>query len=160
MDRSHWIQAFRTHLRSSGRKDIEGLLDFVALAHILKNKWDQRSDLGDSPTLQWKRDEIDLERLELMVFIQDSYFSEEASSKIALSNRILWDQLCQALQKIQHNKKLQNVEIDLDDTCRLIWQARSDYKVWKGGVDKAYNSYLASKPTLPTLTAVLFRKQP
>ncbi|TRY61177.1 hypothetical protein TCAL_09164 [Tigriopus californicus] len=148
MESSHWIQAFRTHLKSNGREDIEPLLYFVAQANIL-NK------LEPGPTSQWKQQQINEERLNLVISIGNAYFSEDSSHKIALSNRILWNKLSEALQAIQNNNENRNIESDLEDACQLIRQAKGDYKVWKGGVDKAYNAYLASKPSLPTLTAVL-----
>ena len=42
-------------------------------------------------------------------------------------------------------------------TCGLVWEARSDYLVWKVGLDKAYTAFIADKPELPSslLSAVL-----
>eukprot|EP00095_Tigriopus_kingsejongensis_P003058 snap_masked-scaffold101_size371023-processed-gene-1.3 protein:Tk03058 transcript:snap_masked-scaffold101_size371023-processed-gene-1.3-mRNA-1 annotation:"hypothetical protein COCSUDRAFT_43923" len=149
VERSHWIQAFRSHLKTIGRKDVEPLLDFVSLANILKQKTEDRHKVSPCQALQWKRDEIDLERYELLNFIGHSYFSEDTPTKIVLSNRILRDELWSAFQNLESAQG----KSDLDGTFQLVWQARCDYKVWKGGLDKAYNAYLASKPTLPTLTA-------
>ena len=42
-------------------------------------------------------------------------------------------------------------------TSTFVWEARSDYLVWKVGIDKAYTAFIAEKPQLPSsiLTAVL-----
>ena len=43
---------------------------------------------------------------------------------------------------------------ELSDVYELVWQARCDHRVWKGGVNEAYLNFIATKPA-PSISAVL-----
>ena len=82
--------------------------------------------------------------------IGDSFFSENSVTPIPLTNQVLRDDLCVALSKIDDESD----EKMLSHAFDLAWQARCDYKVWKGGLDAAYNKFISLNPAAP-LTAVL-----
>ena len=61
------------------------------------------------------------------------------------------EELCDALAKVDVD--------DCDDKTLttafdLAWQARCDYKVWKGGLDSAYNKFISTNPS-PSFSSVL-----
>jgi hypothetical protein len=43
----------------------------------------------------------------------------------------------------------------IDEAVSLIRMARNDFKVWKGGLDAAYNKFMAVKPSQSPFAAVL-----
>ena len=43
----------------------------------------------------------------------------------------------------------------LDRAFGLVWQARCDFKVWKNGLDRAYNAFLATKPSPPSMISAV-----
>ena len=78
-----------------------------------------------------------------------TYFDENCLKPVHLSNKVLREQLCEILSKM-----------DLDDECFVrdlpvcVRAVSRDYKVWKGGLELAYQDYIASKPApLPLFTA-------
>ena len=78
-----------------------------------------------------------------------TYLDENCLKPVNLSNKVLREQLCEILSKK-----------DLDDECVIrdlpscVRAASRDYKVWKGGLELAYQDYIASKPApLPLVTA-------
>lgn len=150
IDRSLWAKAFREHLRKLDQKGNETLLDFVIVANVLRTK---ASDIKFSRSMKWRVEEINRERRELLQLVGNSFFSENSETPIALGNRALREDLCEALAGISD----ESAERELDHAFELIWQARCDFKVWKNGLDRAYILYLGSKPSLPpsALSAVL-----
>ena len=58
----------------------------------------------------------------------------------------------------EYCKKLEQIDSisddDLSDVYELVWQARCDHRVWKGGVNEAYLNFIATKPA-PSISAVL-----
>jgi hypothetical protein len=43
----------------------------------------------------------------------------------------------------------------IDEAVSLVRMARNDFKVWKGGLDAAYNKFMAVKPSQSPFAAVL-----
>ena len=144
IDRCHWTKAFREHLRSLHQPDNEALLDFCITANVLRLKGEEMK------REKWRSKELTGERIELLKQVGDSFFSENSRHQVALSNAMLREELVEALGGICE----QSGEKEVEEAYALVWQARCDYKVWKGGLDRAYNAFLATKPS-PGLTAVL-----
>jgi hypothetical protein len=48
-----------------------------------------------------------------------------------------------------------NDETLIDEAVSLVRMARNDFKVWKGGLDAAYNKFMAVKPSQSPFAAVL-----
>jgi hypothetical protein len=64
------------------------------------------------------------------------------------------------LSKLSSKVNLNNDNNDDDDTLideavSLVRMARNDFKVWKGGLDAAYNKFMAIKPSQSPFAAVL-----
>jgi hypothetical protein len=147
VEKFFWAKKFQEHLRSIGRSDLEAMLDFVIVCNVLRNK---ESDLKQCRNLKFRVTELNKERRELLKMIGDSFFSEHSATPIQLTNQVLRDELCVALAKIDDDSD----EKTLNHAFDLTWQARCDYKVWKGGLDSAYNKFISLNPA-PPLTAVL-----
>lgn len=143
-DASHWGKAFKDYLKRTNNHKMELLLDFAIKTHVLKRKTEQIR------TSQWKEEEINEERREMMKHLFELYFHEDTDTPIALSNPVLREELWEAL----NNLGTKSSAIEIGEAYQLVWQARCDYKVWKSGIDRTYNLFLASKPS-PSLTAVL-----
>ena len=144
IDRHPWAKSFREHLRKLQQPEVEALLDFAIVANVLRVKGEEIR------VSKWRTDDINRERVELLQMVGNSFFSENSETPIALSNQVLREELKEALD----NVKKESDNKDIEEAFDLVWQARCDYKVWKGGLDKAYNAYLATRPSQP-LTAVL-----
>lgn len=151
LDRSPWAKEFRTYLKKlskdqSNVSELEAKLDFVAMAGALRAKGDEIRQH------KWKRPEIDRERLELLNVVGESFFTESSSTPIALSNKVLREELIEALEAVCGNAQVDSEAVDA--ACNLVWEARCDHLVYKAGVDRAYGCFLATKPS-PPLSAVL-----
>ena len=143
-DRIHWGKQFREYLKTANKRDTETILDFVILAYVLMRKGEEIK------TSNWKAEDLNEERRRLLKHIFEQYFDEDSKSPIALSNPVLREELNESLANLSESSG----HSDIEEAYDLVWQARCDYKVWKAGVDRAYNLFLATKPS-PTLTAVL-----
>ena len=71
------------------------------------------------------------------------------STSISCRSQILREELSIKLSQIDSIS-----DDDLSDVYELVWQARCDHRVWKGGVNEAYLNFIATKPA-PSITAVL-----
>ena len=147
IEKCFWAKKFREHLGSLGRSDLEAMLDFVIVCNVLRNK---ESEVKQCRSMKWRIAELNKERRDLLKLIGDSFFSEQSVTPIPLTNQVLREELCDALAKIDDDCD----EKMLTHAFDLAWQARCDYKVWKGGLDSSYNRFIALNPS-PPLTAVL-----
>ena len=100
--------------------------------------------------MKWRIAELNKERRELLKMVGDSFFSETSATPIPLSNVALRDDLSVALAKLDDDSD----DKSLTSASELAWQARCDYKVWKGGLDSAYNKFVSTNPS-PTFASVL-----
>jgi hypothetical protein len=119
------------------------MLDFAFAANYLRSMGTEGEKIN--------RLEVNSRQVELLQQLLQCFFGPKASQPIALINQVLREEVCEALTSIREEDSREK----FDKMSNLVCQARSDYRVWKGGLDKAYNQFLASKPSLPTMTAVL-----
>ena len=147
IERSPWAKLFREHLANLNQPEKEAMLDFAIVCNVLRTKETEVKQL--SRGMKWRLVDLNKERRDLLNIIGSSFFTENCQSPIALSNQVLREEL---------SSKLSNVEAandeDLSDLFDLVWQARCDHRVWKGGLNEAYIHFIATKPS-PPLTAVL-----
>lgn len=145
--KSVWIKRFREHLTKLERFDLEAALEFVIISHLMENN----NRVGNKPHNRRPTVPMSCEdRRHLLKKIGINFFSEDAASPIPLSNQILREDLCSVLADL--DKKDDSI---LEEAARLVRMARNDYKVWKGGLDSAYNKFLSLKPSPHPFTAVL-----
>jgi len=147
VEKSPWAKAFIRHLTTTDQKRVEALFEFALSANYL-NTLSKDSDAKEIKAYQ-------LQNTQILENIYDRFFSENASQPIELSNMELRNELHDALHAIKMSSSCS--EELLKRTCGLVWEARSDYLVWKVGLDKAYTAFIADKPELPSslLSAVL-----
>jgi len=140
-NRPPWEQDFKEFLHSTNQTDLENCLQFVLEVERLKLLEDE---LLDSPSRK-RLEEIKSTQLEMMRSIASKYFSVLSDQCIALSNQVLMEEIA----------NLRNVRQEhLKNGLKLLLAARSDNKVWQSGLEFAYRSFLATKPS-PTLRAVI-----
>ncbi len=152
VDRCRWARAFRGHLRRLGDADSEALLDFCIAANVLRLKGEAARDAGgvrrrDVAAAETRRS--DRERAELLREVGRSFFAEDAARPIALSNGALREELRAALEAMEAMEEEEEEASTraVEEAYDLVWQARCDYKVWKGGLHRAYADFLATKPS-------------
>ena len=146
-ERSQWAKSFREYLVSLNQPETEAMLDFVMVCNVLRNK---ESEVKQVPRgMKWRMTDLNRERRELLDMIGQTFFCENCDSPIPLSNQILREELSQKLTKIDSFG-----DDDLSALYEMVWQARCDNRVWKGGLNKAYLDFIATKPS-PSITAVL-----
>ena len=147
IETSPWAKSFREYLSSLNQPEKEAMFDFVLVCNVLRVKESEVKQL--SRGMKWRLTELNKDRRDLLNMVGVSFFSENCDTPIPLTNQNLHAELCQKLAKIDAMS-----DDDLSDTYELVWQARCDYKVWKGGLNAAYLNFVSGKPA-PPLTAVL-----
>ena len=125
----------------------EAMFDFVLVCNVLRVKESEVKQVARS--MKWRLTELNKDRRELLNMIGQSFFSEGCDTPIPLTNQILREELSIKLSQIESIG-----DDDLSDVYELVWQARCDHRVWKGGVNEAYLNFIATKPA-PSITAVL-----
>ncbi len=157
VDRCRWASAFRQHLSKNvaDANSAEALFDFCVAANALRLRGESVRDASGKVTAS-KADmaEADRDRMELLRAIHKSFFCEDAPRPISLSNAVLRNDLWKALEELDDVDDEEISGTKVEEAYELIWQARCDYKVWKGGLHKMYSDFVASKPS-PGLTAVI-----
>ncbi len=148
-EKSPWAKMFREYLTNLGQAEKEAMLDFVIVCHVLRTKETEVKQVSQSRGMKWRLTDLNKERRDLLAMVGDSFFSENSPTPIPLTNQVLRDDLTVRLNTVQDAN-----DEDLSEIFDLVWQARCDFSVWKGGLDAAYNRFLATKPS-PPLTAVL-----
>jgi len=123
------------------------MFDFVLVCNVLRVKESEVKQVTRS--MKWRLTELNKDRRDLLCMIGQSFFSEGCDTPIPLTNKILREELCKNLSEIDSIS-----DDDLSDLYDLVWQARCDHRVWKGGVNEAYLNFIASKPA-PSISAVL-----
>jgi len=147
IDQSPWAKQFREHLTSLNQPEKEAMFDFVLVCNVLRVKESEVKQVTRS--MKWRLTELNKDRRDLLCMIGQSFFSEGCDTPIPLTNKILREELCKHLSEIDSIS-----DDDLSDVYDLVWQARCDHRVWKGGVNEAYLNFIASKPA-PSISAVL-----
>ena len=61
------------------------------------------------------------------------------------------DEICEKLSAVTEKTP----DDEMKEVVDLLWDARSDYSIWKNGLDKTYKLYLERYPTTVSLKAVL-----
>ena len=151
VDRCHWARAFRSHLQATAQQDAEAMLDFAIVANVLRVKTDE-----GRAAPAWRKAELDRERAELLEVVGHSFFHPDALTPLPLANGVLREELVEAIEAVIRENNNEERGESVEAAFELVWDARCDHKVWKGGLDHAYNAFLATKPTPPSaLTAVL-----
>jgi len=148
IEKSPWAKVFREHLLNH-QPEKEAMLDFVIVCNVLRNKENEVKQISSSRGMKWRLTDLNKDRRDLLQMIGSSFFSEHCETPIPLSNQILRENLCQKLAQVDSVN-----DEELSEIFDLVWQARCDYKIWKGGLETAYQNFIAMKPT-PPLTAVL-----
>ena len=151
-EQSVWVQRFRRYLHNLDQSGTASLLDFAIKCQVL-NVLEAESKRS---SVHWKRKEdLAMEKSQLIAEIYDENFAENAPSSIPLLNQELRDELYSLLHRVMPVDKAYVCEDKvLSEIHDLLWQARLDYKVWKGGLDISYKHFISLRPS-PTLTAVI-----
>ena len=145
-----WATIFRNYLIQT---DEEGLLDFVIVCNVLRNKESEvrllRQKTGDTPVvyIPSKDAVLNKERRDLLKMLGDTFLGEDCAIPIQLNNSDLIPKICEALANIGNLKNDDDEEQSdyLSEIFNLIWQARCDYKVWKR-LEIMYKKFSSSKP--------------
>ena len=128
-----WLLSFRNYLTSNQHT--------LAKAHLLDFVVDCQTLLNDSPTSYDPQ---------LRQLLYQTYFAENCLKPVNLANKVLRDQLYETL-----NNNIKDESYSIKEVMRDVRAASRDYKVWKGGLELAYQDYIASKPT-PAGTTPIF----
>ena len=147
IETSPWAKQFREYLSTLNQPEKEAMFDFVLVCNVLRIKESEVKQL--SRGMKWRLTELNKDRRELLQMVGVSFFGQNCDTPIPLSNQVLHNELCSKLSQIDAMS-----DDDLSDTYELVWQARCDYRVWKGGLNAAYINFVSGKPG-PPLTAVL-----
>ena len=146
IEKSAWAKVFRYHL-ATHQPEKEVVFDFVIVCNVLKIKETEVKQIARG--MKWRQEQLNKDRRDLLQMIGTSFFSSNCDTPIALDNQVLREEICQKIREINSIS-----DEDLSELFELVWKARCDYKVWKGGLEAAYQNFIASKPN-PPLTAVL-----
>ena len=130
----------------------EGLLDFVIVCNVLRNKESEvrllRQKTGDTPVvyIPSKDAVLNKERRDLLKMLGDTFLSEDCAIPIQLGNPDLKPKICEALGNIDNLKNDDDEEQSeyLSKIFNLVWQARCDYKVWRQ-LEIMYKKFSSSK---------------
>lgn len=123
------------------------MLDFVIVCNVLRNK---KSEAEQLKNMKSQVEKLNKERRELLRLIGDSFFSGNSDKPIPLSNKVLRDELCSVLLQIDEKSDEKTISQAFD----LVWQARCDDKVWRRGLEQAYDRFVSHYPSI-SLSAVL-----
>jgi hypothetical protein len=147
-----WIKKFRDYLHTMGQEKTIALLDFAITCQLLRVHEQEIKGLNHN----WKRyHELHGERKQLLAHIYNNYFSEDCPTPIPLTNQVMREELCRCLAQSQTSGGQYDMNNDAyASIVNLIWQARTDYRVWKGGLETAYKQFIVYRPSA-NLTAVL-----
>ena len=144
-------KTFRDYLEET---EEEGLLDFVIVCNILRNKESdvkvlrqKTEDLSDVVYIPSKDAVLNKERRDMMQMLGDTFINDDCFIPIQLKNQTLMPQLREAMDKIS------NLRADGDDEKQsdylstvfsLVWQARCDFNVYKK-LEANYKKFLSCR---------------
>jgi len=141
-----WAAQFRQFLSHRDQADLELALDFVTLASKLSAIQQESKTVGSKT----RQEELRLTRVSMLQQIGKTYFQPGDAKCVALANQVLLEELSESLAKLSEKSS----EAELEESFRLVMAARGDNKVWKAGLDTAYKTFLANKPS-PSMKTVL-----
>ena len=131
-------KTFREYLEQT---EEEGLLDFVIVCNVLRNKESdvkvlkqKTEDMSDIVYIPSKDAVLNKERRDMMQMLGDTFINDDCFIPIQLKNQHLMPKLREAMKKIATLKADGEDEKQSDylsTVFSLVWQARCDYNVYK-----------------------------
>merc|ERR1712122_338018 len=134
-DTKKWLIHFQNYLQTNQMHKTSHLLDYLLDCQIVFQSQSSKN----------------------LTFLFDTYFKEDAVKPIILSNQILRQELYQQLsQAINDGSQYDRPLSSYSTILKMLKESNTDYKVWKGGVEQAYQRYLSERPKIVNdITAVL-----
>ena len=141
-DTKKWLIHFQNYLQTNQMQKTSHLLDYLLDCQIV---------------FQSQPMKINGKLSENLTFLFDTYFKEDAVKPIILSNQILRQELYQQLsQAINDGSQYDRPLTSYSAILKMLKESNKDYKVWRGGVEQAYQRYLSERPKIVNdITAVL-----
>ena len=141
-DTKKWLIHFQNYLQTNQMQKTSHLLDYLLDCQIV---------------FQSQPMKINGKLSENLTFLFDTYFKEDAVKPIILSNQILRQELYQQLsQAINDGSQYDRPLSSYSAILKMLKESNRDYKVWRGGVEQAYQRYLSERPRIVNdITAVL-----
>ena len=138
-DTKKWLIHFQNYLQTNQMHKTSHLLDYLLDCQIV---------FQSQPMMPVS---------ENLTFLFDTYFKEDAVKPIILSNQILRQELYQQLsQAINDGSQYDRPLTSYSAILKMLKESNKDYKVWRGGVEQAYQRYLSERPKIVNdITAVL-----
>ena len=146
-------KTFREYLEQT---EEEGLLDFVIVCNVLRNKESdvkvlkqKTEDLSDIVYIPSKDAVLNKERRDMMQMLGDTFINDDCFIPIELKNQHLMPKLREAMKKISTLKADGEDEKQseyLSTVFSLVWQARCDYNVYKR-LEANYKRFLSCRHT-------------
>ena len=138
-DTNKWLIHFQNYLQTNQMHKTSHLLDYLLDCQIV---------FQSQPMMSVS---------ENLTFLFDTYFKEDAVKPIILSNQILRQELYQQLsQAINDGSQYDRPLTSYSAILKMLKESNKDYKVWRGGVEQAYQRYLSERPKIVNdITAVL-----
>ena len=146
-------KTFREYLEQT---EEEGLLDFVIVCNVLRNKESdvkvlkqKTEDLSDIVYIPSKDAVLNKERRDMMQMLGDTFINDDCFIPIELKNQHLMPKLREAMKKIATLKADGEDEKQSDylsTVFSLVWQARCDYNVYKR-LEANYKRFLSCRHT-------------
>ena len=153
IDQCILAKTFRDYLEQS---DEEGLLDFVIVCNVLRNKESdvkvlrqKTEDLSDVVYIPSKDAVLNKERRDMMQMLGDTFINDDCFIPIQLKNQTLMPKLREEMEKIGHLKADGDDEKQSDylsTVFSLVWQARCDFNVYKK-LEANYKKFLSCRQT-------------
>ena len=141
-------KTFRDYLIQT---DEEGLLDFVIVCNVLRNKESdvkvlrQRTEDVQVVYIPSKDAVLNKDRRDMIEMLGDTFFNEDCIVPLQLNNQELVLKIRDAMEKIGSLTEDDEKQSDyLSTVFSLVWQARCDYKVWKK-LEMKYKQFLSCK---------------
>merc|ERR1711899_588954 len=136
--------------------DEEGLLDFVIVCNVLRNKESdvkvlrqKTEDLSDVVYIPSKDAVLNKDRRDMMQMLGDTFINDDCFIPIQLKNQNLMPTLREHMEKIANLKAGGDDDKQSDylsTVFSLVWQARCDYNVYKK-LEANYKKFLSCRHT-------------
>ena len=141
-------KTFRDYLMQT---DEEGLLDFVIVCNVLRNKESdvkllrQRTEDVQVVYIPSKDAVLNKDRRDMIEMLGDTFFNEDCIIPLQLNNQELVPKIRDAMVNIGNLTEDDEKQSEyLSTVFSLVWQARCDYKVWKK-LEMKYKQFLSCK---------------
>ena len=146
-------KTFREYLEQT---EEEGLLDFVIVCNVLRNKESdvkvlrqKTEDLSDVVYIPSKDAVLNKDRRDMMQMLGDTFINDDCFIPIQLKNQNLMPTLREHMEKIANLKAGGDDDKQSDylsTVFSLVWQARCDYNVYKK-LEANYKKFLSCRHT-------------